>query len=191
MPCRKLLPCVCNIYLFKSNGTCIVFQHYATFRQEPYLDRCQTQIPQKHSCRTRLITTIVDMACNLCNSTQIDAVILDFATAFDIVSHQRRLLKVEYYGIRSNTLPWRVSFHNNRKQCVIVEGVSSSVVPVASGVKQGTVLGPLLFLIFINDMPESITSSAKSFADDCLVYRTIHSTNDATILQEDLDQLGL
>ena len=96
-----------------------------------------------------------------------------------------------YYGIRSNTLQWIGSFPNNRKQCVIVEGVSSSMVPVSSGVTQGTVLGPLLFLTFINDLTESITSSVKMFADDCLVYRTIHSTNDAIQLQEDLVQLGL
>ena len=72
-----------------------------------------------------------------------------------------------------------------------MEGVSSNVVPVTSDVPQGTVLGPLLFLIFINDLTESITASVKLFADDCLVYRTIHSTNDVIQLQEDLVQLGL
>ena len=123
--------------------------------------------------------------------TQIDAVFLDFAKAFDKVPHQRLLLKLEYYGIRSNTLQWIGNFVNNRKQCVIVEGVSSNVVPVTSGVLQGTVLVILLFLIFINDLTESITSSVKLFADDCLVYHTIHSSNDAIQLQEDLVQLGL
>ena len=74
------------------------------------------------------------------------------------------------------------------KQCVAVECVSSNVVPVTSGVPRGTVFGPLLFLIFSNDLPESITSSVKLFADNCLIYRTIHSTNDAILLQEDLIQ---
>ena len=146
---------------------------------------------KKNSCETQLITIIGDMTCNLSNGTQIDAVFLDFAKAFDKVPHQRLLLKLEYYGIRSNTLQWIGSFLNNRKQCVIVEGVSSNVVPVTSGVPQGSVLGQLLFLIFLNDLPESITSSVKLFADNCLAYRTIHSSNDAIRLQEDLVQLGL
>ena len=81
------------------------------------------------------------------------------------------------------------SFPNNRKRCVIVEFVSSNVVHATSGVPQGTVLGPLLFLIFINDLSESITLSATVFADDCLVFRTIHSKSNATQLQEDLVQL--
>ena len=142
-----------------------------------------------HSCQTQLITIIEDMTCNLSYGTQIDAVFLDFAKSFNKVPHQRLLLK--YYDIRSNILQWIGNFLSNRKQRVIVDGVSSNVVPVTFGVPQGTVLGPLLFLIFINDMTESITSSVKLFSDDCLVYYTIHSSNDAIQLQEDLYQLGL
>ena len=134
---------------------------------------------KKLSCETQLITIIEDMAYNLSNSTQIDAALLVFLKAFDKVPHECLLLKHEYYGIRSNTLQRIVSFLNNRKQCVIVEGVTSSMVPVRSGVPQSNVLGPLHFLIFINDMSESITSSVKMFADDCLVCHIIHSTNDA------------
>ena len=91
------------------------------------------------------------MTFNLSNGTQIHAVCLDFSKAFVKVPHQRLLLKLEYYGIRSNTLQWMDSLLINRKQCVIVEGVSSNVVPVTSGVPQSTVLGPLVLHIFIND----------------------------------------
>ena len=84
------------------------------------------------------------MAWNLSIGTQIDTVFLDFAKAFDNVSHERLLLKLEYYRIRCNTLQWIGSFLSNRNQCVIVEGVSSSVVSVTSGVPHGTVLGLLL-----------------------------------------------
>ena len=147
----------------------------------------QNGFRKKHSCKTQLIIIIEDMTYNLSNSTQIDAVFHDFAV--DKVPHQR-LLKLEYYGIRSNTLQWIGNFLSNWKQCVIVVWCV-----VQCGVCDfwcsTLVLGLLLFLIFINDLTESITSSVNFFADDCLVYHTIHSSNDAIQLQEDLVQPGL
>ena len=85
---------------------------------------------KNNSCEIRIITIIEDMACNLSNSTQIDAPYLNFAKAFDNVPRQRLLLKLEYHSIRSNTSQWIGSFSYNMKQCVIVECVSSNVVPV-------------------------------------------------------------
>ena len=106
------------------------------------------------------------------NGTQIGVVFLDFANAFNDMPHQRLLLNLEYYGIRSNTLQLIGNLLNS---CVIMVGVSSNVVPVTSCIPQGTVLGSLPFLIYFNDLTEIITSSAKLFADDYLVYHTIHS----------------
>ena len=78
----------------------------------------------------------------------------------------------------------------DRAQCVLLNGKSSTPVTVTSGVLQGTVLGPLMFLLYINDSTRSISSPLRLFDDDCLLYRVIDSQNDASILQQDLDRLS-
>jgi hypothetical protein len=120
---------------------------------------------------------------------QIDMVILDFSKAFDTVPHRKLLYKLENYGIKGNILKWIQSFLMERSQKVIVEGESSSTCTVDSGVPQGTVLGPLLFLCHINDLPKSVTSQVRLFADDCLLYRPINSFEDHINLQKDLHSL--
>ena len=117
---------------------------------------------------------------------QTDVIIMDFSKAFDKVPHRRLLYKLEYYGIRGSTHKWISSWLSERSQKVILDGQASDPVPVLSGVPQGSVLGPVLFLIFINDLPENIRSSVRLFADDCLLYRNIKSPNDCQILQDDL-----
>ena len=107
--------------------------------------------------------------------------------AFDKVAHQRLLLKLQAIGIDGFTLRW---IRSQRDQTVVLEGSSSDTKPVTSCVPQGTELGPLLFLVYINDLPQCVTSShTRLFADDCLIYKEIRSQADADKLQVDLDVL--
>ena len=115
---------------------------------------------------------------------------MDLAEAFDKVPHRRLLYKLEYYGIRGSTHKWISSWLSERSQKVVLDGQASDPVWVLSGVPQGSVLGPVLFLIFINDLPENIRSSVCLFADDCVLYRNIKSPIDCQVLQDDLNSLA-
>ena len=113
-------------------------------------------------------------------------IILDFSKAFDTVPHQKLLHKLKNYGIDGNLNKWVEQFLTNRQQRVLVEGEFSSFDKVLSGVPQGTVLGPLLFLCHINDLPKHVKSQIRLFADDCLLYREIKRLSDQEIIQKDL-----
>ena len=115
---------------------------------------------------------------------------MDFAKAFYKVPHRRLLHKSDYYGIRGSTHKWINSWLSGRTQHVVLDCQASGPVPVLLDVPQGSVLGPILFLIFINDLPDNIRSSVRLFADDCVLYRNISSIQDCLILQEDLTSLG-
>ena len=121
--------------------------------------------------------------------SQIDIAVLDFSKAFDTVPHDGLLSKLKHYGIDKHIWNWISNFLKYRKQCVVVDGIESSLVDVDSGVPQGTVLGPILFLLHINDLPSVIDSQVRLFADDCLVYKQIKSNSDQISLQKDLNSL--
>src|SRR5664279_266711 len=142
-----------------------------------------------HSCETQLILAIDDWAKALDSGYRTDIAIFDFSKAFDSVPHRRLLSKIESYGIQGNTLNWIESFLWNRSQRVVINGSQSSWLPVTSGVPQGTVLGPLLFLLYINDIASDIKSEIRLFADDCILYRKILSGHDTAQLQDDIDRL--
>ena len=141
------------------------------------------------SCESQLIETVHDWMTALDNKTQIDAILLDFAKAFDKVPHKRLLSKLTSYGITGNTHNWITSFLSNRKQRVSVNGALSDITDVTSGVPQGSVMGPILFLLYINDINENVQSSIRLFADDSIIYRKINSNIDHQILQTDLAEL--
>ena len=120
---------------------------------------------------------------------QVDILVMDFAKAFDKVSHNRLLYKLQAYGIQGKAHRWIADFLAGRSQKVVVDGEESESCPVTSGVPQGSVLGPTLFLLFINDIGNDITSNIRLFADDTILYRPISSSTDADQLQADLDRL--
>jgi hypothetical protein len=132
---------------------------------------------------------IDDITNNLDVGRQTDCLIMDFNKAFDKVSHCLLTHKLDHYGVRGKSNIWIRNFLSNRKQTVVVEGETSDYINVESGIPQGSVLGPSLFL-YINDMPENIKSTVRLFADDTIVYLTITSDVDRLHLQEDLDRLA-
>ena len=137
----------------------------------------------------QLLSCFNDWTVSRNNSKAPDAIFLDLAKAFDSVPHERLLLKLNRYGISGSLLLRLRNFLTNRKQRVVIRGIHSDWSPVTSGVPQGTILGPILFLINVNDIPEVVKSTIKLFADDTKIYRELTNPNDITILRSDLDSL--
>ena len=122
---------------------------------------------------------------------QTDLILVDFSKAFDKVSHSKLIWKLHKYGIRGNVLGWIRAFLGDRSQKVVVRGEESGSVLVTSGVPQGSVLEPILSLIYINDLPDDISSQVRLFADDTALYLTIEGADDGVALQKDLDKLAV
>ena len=139
------------------------------------------------SCTTQLLEVLEDWTRDIDSGHSIDCIYLDYQKAFDSVPHRRLLCKLQAYGITGHLLKWIEAYLSGRCQRVTVNGKKSASIPVSSGIPQGSVLGPTLFICFINDQQESIKSTMKLFADDTKLYRIVDSKIDADFLQEDMD----
>ena len=173
---------------------CKVLEHIGTASQvvehmssHDLLYDLQHGFREKRSCETQLTTLLEELARSASVGKQTDLILLDFSKAFDKVNHAKLLWKLHQYGIRGKALGWIRGFLGNRSQSVVLDGEESDSVPVTSGVPQGSVLGPILFFIYINDLPDLITSNVRLFADDTAVYLTVESPSDGQVLQKDLD----
>jgi hypothetical protein len=124
------------------------------------------------------------------NGARIDAIIVDFSKAFDLVPHGRLLVKIVNSVVDARVVVWEREFLLGRTQGVRVRGELSEEVTVTSGVPQGSVLGPLLFLAYVNDIGRNIKPTFRFFADDCVIYRKITEVEDMINLQGDVDRLG-
>ena len=136
------------------------------------------------SCELLLRRVLIDWTHN---KTPVDILYLEYQKAFDKVPHQRLISKLQAYGIDDNVLLWIYNFLRNRTQRVCVRGTYSNVSPIISSVPQGSVLGPILFIVYINDLSDHIQSSLWTFADDTKIYHPILSDVDHTMLQNDFN----
>ena len=142
-------------------------------------------VPMRN-CVTQLLESMEAWSQIIEKGGCIDIIYTDFSKAFDSVPHTRLLKKIESYGIKGDILKWIGSFLSNRKQRVKVEGSMSQWIPVTIGIPQGSVLGPILFVLFINDMPSEIKNTCKLFADDAKIFCYPLKT----LLQHDIDKLS-
>jgi len=141
------------------------------------------------SCTTQLLHAMDYWTSSLDNNIPVDILYLDFRKAFDTVPHCRLFTKLEAYGICGKLLDWIKTYLTNRHQKVVLNGASSEWSRVYSGVPQGSVLGPLLFNIYVNDIPSIVDSQTLMFADDTKIFRKIQSKSDFLQFQQDINNL--
>ena len=143
----------------------------------------------KKSTEMQPILTIHEISKMLNNNKLVDAALLDFTKAFDKVPHRRLIAKLNYHGLKGQIATWVKNFLSDRSQQVVINDQSSSPAPVTSGVPQGTVTGPLWFLLYINDLPKNTSYKTRLFADDCILYNPVSADQHTSTLQDDLRSL--
>lgn len=155
------------------------------------LSDCQHGFLSKRSTFTNLLESVDDWTLALERNLGQAVAYIDFTRAFDSVSHEKLLLKLQSYGFGGTLLQWIKDFLSDRKHCTRVGDALSDYVPIISGVIQGSCLGPLLFLIYINDLPEIFDQSltVKLYADDVKIYSVIGSCADCNNFQMNLTKL--
>lgn len=156
------------------------------------LDPAQHGFVSGKSCTTQLLSVLNTIGKNLDMGKETDVIFMDMAKAFDRVDHPTLLHRLSKFGISDNLLDWFCDYLTHRSQQVTVHGSTSSQLPITSGVPQGSLLGPFLFLVYVNDIPTSVSNSTGVglFADDTKLFRCIQSSEDVESLQSDVDCLN-
>lgn len=163
-----------------------IVEHLEKFK---LINTSQHGFSKGKSCLTNLLEFFETVTQYLDDGEPVDLVYLDFAKAFDKVPYTRLFKKIEAHGISGLVLKWVKNWLDNRRQKVGVNQQDSEWRAVTSGVPQGSVLGPVLFLIYINDIDSNLVSKLLKFADDSKMCKNVQKTNDFELLQQDLDRL--
>jgi hypothetical protein len=176
---------------------CKVFETIVKTQLQDYLQRndllhkAQHGFLSGHSTCTNLLESLNDWTLNVRNGACTRVAFIDFARAFDSVTHSKLLLKLISYGITGKLIKVMKSFLSGRSQCVAIEGEMSENIIISSGVPQGSVLGPLLFILYINDLVDVLPDKVVSrfFADDAKLYTDVTTGDDVDELQFSIDHL--
>ena len=179
--------------------TCLIMKVFERCIRDELLTACKDLIHPSHhgflpgkSCTTQLIPFVDNLALGLNNHNHIDVVYFDFAKAFDSVNHDIILHKLKYrFNVDGAMLKFIREYLKGRKQRVVIDQAMSTEASVLSGVPQGSILGPLLFVIFINDMHSVVSpgTNIALYADDTKIWRNINSEQDSVILNNDIAAL--
>ncbi|MCP4584377.1 reverse transcriptase domain-containing protein, partial [Pseudoalteromonas sp.] len=157
---------------------------------KPYLHAGQHGFLKGRSTVTQLLECLHDWTSAIDSGQFVDVLYVDISKAFDSVSHPKLIAKLDRYGVRGHLLLWIKAFLADRRQRVVIDNKFSRWLPVESGVPQGSVLGPLLFLVYINDLPYVVRyAQVKLFADDLKIYIALLRSEPTTPLQDDIQEV--
>ena len=180
--------------------TCLIMKTFERIIKEEILDRTEHLLDQRQhgflrdkSCTTNMVGFCDSLAISMSEKNASDVIYFDFSKAFDSVNHDLILNKLKYkYQIDGRLLKFIMNYLSDRKQQVVIGNTKSEVMPVLSGVPQGSIVGPILFVLFINDLPEGLSpgTNLALYADDTKIWRTILSENDNETLQHDISYLN-
>ena len=167
----------------------VVANKINNMKENKLINPSQHGFLKARSCLTNVLCFFEEITKWVDEGSPVDVIYLDFQKAFDKVPHQRLLLKLKSHGMGNSIINWIEQWLTDRRQRVVVDGEVSSWKSVLSGVPQGSVLGPILFLVYIDDLEEGVTGNILKFADDTKLFRKTKDIGDKQNLQDDIDKL--